>query len=175
MLIFFNTPHPKIEKYCRKYADYQHITSDVISEHKSIKNICFTCSRQRRRLLLEAAKAHGCTTIALGHHKNDVVETLLLNQIYSREISTMMPKQALFAGSYHIIRPMYFIPESLLVSYAREQSFPIISESCDHEKNTKRLFIKNILEQIQDASPGIDVIDNIFSSMHHIKSDFIPN
>ncbi|MCD6337331.1 MAG: hypothetical protein J7M01_03770 [Candidatus Marinimicrobia bacterium] len=171
---FFNRHNDKLGEYCRNYADYKHVTSNALKNISDTKNICFTCSRQRKRLLLESAKFIGSNKVVLGHHKNDVVETLFLNQIYSREISTMSPKQALFKGSYHIIRPLYLIPEPMLVTYVKEQNIQIFDLKCDFEENTKRKYIKDLLHQIQNNSPGIDVIDNIFSSMEHIKPDFLP-
>ena len=171
---FFNKHDDKLEAYCHNYADYKHIRSDTLEDKLDNKNLCFSCSRQRKRLLLETAESIKATKVVLGHHKNDVVETLLLNQIYSREISTMSPKQALFKGIYHIIRPMYLIPEPMLLTYVREQNIPTFNLRCDFEQNTKRKYIKELLQTIQDNSPGIDVIDNIFSSMDHIKPEFLP-
>lgn len=171
---FFDKHDNKLGSYCRNYADYKRISSDALKDKLDSKNICFNCSRQRKRLLLETAESLNANKVVLGHHKNDVVETLLLNQVYSREISTMSPKQALFKGSYHIIRPMYLIPEPMLLTYVSEQNIPTFDLRCDFEQNTKRKYIKDLLKNIQDNSPGIDVIDNIFSSMDHIKPEFLP-
>lgn len=171
---FFNKHDDKLESYCHNYADYKHISSDALEGKLDSKNICFSCSRQRKRLLLETTESLNANKVVLGHHKNDVVETLLLNQIYSREISTMSPKQTLFKGYYHLIRPMYLIPEPMLLTYVSEQNIPTFDLRCDFEQNTKRKYIKDLLKNIQDNSPGIDVIDNIFSSMGHIKSEFLP-
>ena len=170
----FGLQDDNIREYCSQYAEYQHIISDRLNKLNGHKNLCFSCSRERRRCLLEAAERHDCTKIVLGHHKNDVVETLLMNQIYSREISTMMPKQALFDGKYHIIRPMYTVPEPLLVTYVREQKMPVTERSCNYSGDMKRNFIRDLIKTIQNNSPGIDVIENIFSSMSHINPSFLP-
>ncbi|MCF7832559.1 MAG: hypothetical protein K9N05_03145 [Candidatus Marinimicrobia bacterium] len=171
---FFNKHDDKLEAYCRNYTDYKHIISPALEDNFNDKNMCFSCSRQRRRILLETAESVKATKVVLGHHKNDVVETLLLNLIYSREISTMNPKQALFKGSYHIIRPMYLIPEPMLETYVKEQNIPSFDLRCDFERDTKRKYVKDIIKDIQDNSSGIDIVDNIFSSMSNIKSDFLP-
>lgn len=171
---FFNKSDRKLEVYCSNYADYQYVKSNALSNSLHLKNLCFTCSRQRKRLLLETAKHLGAHKVILGHHKNDVVETLLLNQIYSREISTMSPNQALFKGDYRILRPMYLISEDMLLRYVNQQNIPNIDLRCNHEEDTKRKYIKNLLNSIQSNSPGIDVVDNLFSSMDHIKTDFLP-
>jgi tRNA 2-thiocytidine biosynthesis protein TtcA len=171
----FGMHDDNIEAYCSQYAEYQHITSDRLNGLNNHKNPCFSCSRERRRVLLEAAERHDCTKIVLGHHKNDVVETLLMNQIYSREISTMMPKQPLFEGKYHIIRPIYTVPEPLLVTYVREQKMPVTDRSCNYSADMKRDLIREVLKTIQKNSPGIDVIENIFSSMSQIRGSFLPD
>lgn len=165
----------EIEKYCSYYADYKYIRVSHISGHKGSGNPCYACSRQRKRLLLEQAEAFNCRRIAMGHHKDDAVETLLLNMIYSREISTMMPVQALFSGDYNIIRPMYLVPEPLIATYAKEQRLPVTAGTCEFEERSKREFIKTLLKEIRSESPGIDVVDNIFSSMLNIKNDFLPS
>ena len=69
---------------------------------------------------------------------------------------------------------MYLIPEPMLLTYVSEQNIPTFDLRCDFEQNTKRKYIKDLLKNIQDNSLGIDIIDNIFSSMDHIKPDFLP-
>lgn len=171
---FFHKHNKELELYCSNYADYKHVTSSALEDKKLNKNVCFTCSRQRKRILLEQAEAIGARKVVLGHHKNDAVETLLLNQIYSREFCSMHPNQALFKGQYHMIRPMYLIPEPMLISYVREQNIPSFDLRCDFEQDSKRKYIKQLLQGVQENSPGIDIIDNIFSSMFRINSDFLP-
>jgi tRNA 2-thiocytidine biosynthesis protein TtcA len=70
------------------------------------KNPCFLCSRLRRKRIFEIADAEGCNKIAFAHHRDDIIETLLINMFYGREISTMMPNQRIFGGKLHIIRPL---------------------------------------------------------------------
>ena len=94
------------------------------------ENPCFLCARIRRKKVFEIAGELGCNKIAMGHHKNDIIETLLLNMIFSREISTMPPKVAFFQGKYHIIRPLMFVEEHLLKRYAREHQVPTFSSNC---------------------------------------------
>jgi len=171
---FFAANDNKFAEYCSQYADYLHIISDYLNKDKDNKNLCFSCSKQRKRCLLEAAERHHSTKIVLGHHKNDVVETLLMNQIYSREISTMLPKQELLNGSYRMIRPMYLIPEPLIQTYAREQRIPYIENSCEFGNLSKRSMIRDMLKTIAENSPRIDVIDNIFSSMLRVNKNFLP-
>ena len=163
-----------LKEYCSFYADYQEIKAVPISNKRIQKNPCYRCSRERRQLLLEAAAAFNCHKIALGHHKDDAAETLIINMIYSREISTMMPLQVLFKGTYMIIRPMYLIPEPMILSYAREQGIPELDAGCEFGEDSKRRRVKEQLAQLNTESKGIDVIENVFSSMKQIKHGFIP-
>jgi tRNA(Ile)-lysidine synthase TilS/MesJ len=163
----------KLKEYVSNITDYQHVSSDVLKDYKHKKNICFSCSRQRRKLLLETARDLGINKVVLGHHKDDVAETLLLNQIYSREYSTMQPKQGLFRDEYFIIRPMYLIKEQLLQYYVNQQEFPNFDLRCNYELDSKRKYVKDLIAQIQEISPKIDVVDNLFASMFNIKEDFL--
>lgn len=82
------------------------------------KNPCFLCSRLRRKRIFEIADEKGCNKIAFAHHKDDIIETLLINLFYGREISTMMPNQPIFDGKLHIIRPLAYLSEALVKSTA---------------------------------------------------------
>ncbi|HOU55607.1 MAG TPA: ATP-binding protein, partial [Smithellaceae bacterium] len=73
------------------------------------KNPCFLCSRLRRKRIFEIADEKGCNKIAFAHHRDDIIETLLINLFYGREISAMMPNQSIFGGKLHIIRPLAYL------------------------------------------------------------------
>ncbi len=154
--------------------DCQVISTEIFKEIAEIKNPCFSCSRKRRKLILEFAQNRGVTKIVFAHHKNDVVETLLLNQFFSREISTMLPKQPLFKGIFHIIRPLYLVEEELIIKYASQKGFPIFKNPCRMETGSKRKWIKKLLSEINSEHPKIDVYDNIFSSIFRVNTDFMP-
>ena len=135
------------------------------------KNPCFLCSRLRRKHIFEAAEEHGCNKIAFAHHKDDIIETLLINMFYGREISTMVPKQQVFGGKYHIIRPLAYIREGLIKNYARERGFPVIHTACPTEPVSRRAYIKNLLDSLEKDNK--DIRENIFKSMRHVKPDYL--
>ena len=135
------------------------------------KNPCFLCSRLRRKRLFEIAAETGCNKIALAHHQDDIIETLLINIFYAREISTMMPKQAIFGGKLHIIRPLAYIREELVKKYGRERGFPVIENRCPTSKVSRRRYIKNLLHELEKENK--DIRDNIFKAMGHVKMDYL--
>ena len=136
------------------------------------KNPCFLCSRLRRRRLFEIAAAEGCTKVALAHHRDDIIETLLINMFYAREISTMVPDQSIFGGELHIIRPLSYIGEDLVKKYARERQFPAIENLCPTSKVSRRTYVKNLLAELERDNK--DIRDNIFRSMQRVKTDYLP-
>jgi tRNA 2-thiocytidine biosynthesis protein TtcA len=136
------------------------------------KNPCFLCSRLRRKRLFEIAAEKGCKKIALGHHRDDIIETLLINMFYGREISTMVPDQSIFGGRLHIIRPFAYIREKLLKKYANERNFPVIENTCPSSKLSRRLYIKGLLKEMEKENK--DIYNNIWKAMKHVKPDYIP-
>ncbi|MDD3051867.1 MAG: ATP-binding protein [Candidatus Cloacimonetes bacterium] len=170
-------PSEDSEKVCNFLVKNQItvLETNILEQAKSSqKNDCFICSRLRRKALLEYADKISVKKIAFAHHKDDVVETLLMNMIYSREISTMIPKQKLFKGEFEIIRPFYFVEERLLSLLAKELQPLIFENKCRMDYYSKRHYIKEIISEIKKQHPKTDILDNIFSSLKQIKTDFIP-
>lgn len=137
------------------------------------KNPCYLCSRLRRKKMFEIAEESKCTKIALAHHRDDVIETLLLNLFFGREVCTMMPNQSLFGGKLHVIRPLYYIPEVLLKTYAKEQGFPFRENRCPTSSISKRTIVKRFLNEF--SREHRHVRENIFKALRHIKVDYLPS
>jgi len=135
------------------------------------KNPCFLCSRLRRKLIFESAKEMGCQKIAFAHHRDDIIETLLLNLFFGREISTMVPKQSIFGGRFHIIRPLTYLSEGLIKKYAREKGFPVIPERCPTSATSRRRYVKELLRKLEEENK--DIRHNIWTAMHHVKPDYL--
>lgn len=164
-----------IEKWLEDRGRKLHVVkSDIYGEFKDIKkSLCFFCSRRRRKALLETAEDLGCSKIATGHHRDDAVEALLMNMLYNREVSTTMPVQSLFGGSFHFIRPLYYVSDVLVKRFAAEQGIPSLEAPCPMKDNTKRDFIRRLLAAFRDENPAID--KNIFRSMFHVLNEYLPN
>jgi tRNA 2-thiocytidine biosynthesis protein TtcA len=136
------------------------------------KNPCFLCSRLRRKRIFEIAAERGCNKIAFAHHRDDIIETLLINLFYGREISTMLPDQTIFGGKLHIIRPLAYIREELVKKYGRERGFSAVDNSCPTSRTSRRRYIKELLTDMERDNPRVR--DNIWKSLGHVKTDYLP-
>ena len=136
------------------------------------KNPCFLCSRLRRKRIFEIADERGCNKIAFAHHRDDIIETLLINMFYGREISTMMPNQSIFGGKMHIIRPLSYIREGLVKKYAAERGLPVYKNPCPSSDVSKRIYVKNLLNTVEKDNRKVR--DNLFRAMAHVKTDYLP-
>ncbi|MCB1599083.1 MAG: tRNA 2-thiocytidine(32) synthetase TtcA [Lysobacterales bacterium] len=132
------------------------------------KTMCGLCSRLRRGALYRYAEDHGITKIALGHHRDDIVETLFLNMFHGCKISAMPPKLLSDDGKHVVIRPLAYVAEEDLVDYAELKQFPIIPcNLCGSQETLQRKVIKEMLAGWERANPGR--IENIFKSLMNIR------
>jgi len=133
--------------------DTYSVVTDKIPENKTY---CSLCSRLRRGVLYNAAQRLGCTKIALGHHRDDAIETLLLNQFFSGQLKTMPPVLASDDGRNVVIRPLYYAAESDLVAYAAAQEFPIVPcNLCGSQDNLWRQQVKDLLVDLEGRIPNL--------------------
>ena len=135
------------------------------------ENPCFLCARLRRKRLFEIADELSCNKLALGHNKDDIIETLFLNICYSGEISTMVPSQPFFKGKITVIRPLAFADENRIRDFAKEQKFPEFINPCPSANNSKRQEIKNTLKRLYKTNSKIK--GNIFRAMSRVKLDYL--
>ena len=135
------------------------------------ENPCFLCARQRRKRLFDIADQRGCSKLALGHNKDDLIETLFLNICYAGEISTMMPYQPLFDGRFTVIRPLAMVDEKSIEHFAREQRFPRYTNPCPSSGSTKRSEVGTMLKGLYRTNPKIK--GNIFRAMSHVKLEYL--
>ena len=140
---------------------------------KNKKTSCFWCSWNRRKALFEIAGKLGCTKLALGHHKDDIVETTLLNLLFQGEFSTMNPRQELFSGELAIIRPLCYVEEYHIKKFAKENEFPSKLCKCPFGQDSKRKLIKEFISDTERKSPRTNIKTNIFKSLSRIRTDRI--
>jgi tRNA 2-thiocytidine biosynthesis protein TtcA len=134
------------------------------------ENPCFLCSWERRKRLFHLAYRFKCNKIAFGHHKDDIVETLLINIFYSAEISTMLPIQTLFKGKIVLIRPLALLEEEKIRRFAREMDLPFGPSGCPSSGRTKREEMKRLIETLQRKNHRVK--GNIFRALSNIKLDY---
>lgn len=161
-----------LKKYFKKNGYEYYIKKTGVLKGKKISDInCFWCSWNRRKALFELADKLGCRKIALGHHKDDIIETILLNLFFNGEISTMRPKQELFKGKIAIIRPLAYAEEKEVARFSRENHFPHARCSCPNSDRTKRAAMERIIKGLEKSCPNIKT--NIFKSVQRIKKDYL--
>ena len=138
---------------------------------KNRENPCFLCSKLRRKRLFEIADELGCRKLALGHTKDDFIETLFLNMCYAGEIGTMLPYQKLFKGQFSIIRPFVFVDEDMIKNFVLENDIPVFKNLCPSANKSKRSEIKELLNNLYQSNKNIK--GNLFTSMGKIKQDYL--
>ncbi len=167
-----NFPAEILPNYLKSLGVQYHIEEqDTYSIVKRVipdgKTTCGLCSRLRRGILYRVADELGATKIALGHHRDDILETLMLNMFYAGKLKGMPPKLRSDDGKHIVIRPLAYVPERLLERYAADMNFPIIPcDLCGSQPNLQRQVMKEMLREWEKKHPGR--VENLFRSMHHI-------
>ncbi|HET9329742.1 MAG TPA: tRNA 2-thiocytidine(32) synthetase TtcA [Steroidobacteraceae bacterium] len=132
------------------------------------RTMCGLCSRLRRGALYRFALEHGITKIALGHHRDDIVETLFLNLFFAGRLKAMAPKLRSDDGRHVIIRPLAYVAERDIARYARGRGFPLIPcRLCGSQDNMQRVAVKNMLAAWERDFPGRT--ESIFSALRHVE------
>jgi tRNA 2-thiocytidine biosynthesis protein TtcA len=145
-------------------ADTYSTVMRVIPEGKTL---CGLCSRLRRGILYRVATEEGATKVALGHHRDDIVETLFLNMFHGGQLKAMPPKLLSDDKQHMVIRPLAYCSEADIEDYAHMKQFPIIPcNLCGSQENLQRSQIKQMLHAWEQANPGR--IDNLFHSIQNV-------
>ncbi len=146
-------------------ADTYSIVKEKIPEGKTT---CSLCSRLRRGIIYRTAKELGATKIALGHHRDDIVETLFLNLFFGAKMKAMPPKLATNDGQNIVIRPLAYCTEKDIATYSRQMGFPIIPcDLCGSQENLQRQKVKDMLQAWEREQPGR--VNNIFRALTNVE------
>ena len=146
------------------------------------KNPCYLCARMRRGALYAKAKALGCNKIALGHHRDDVIETTVMAMFYGAQLQGMMPKlhSTNFPGM-ELIRPLYCVREEDIVAWAKHNELEFLQCACrfteraataGHETESKRKEVKQLIRRLRETNPDLE--SNIFHAIHAVNLDMFP-
>ena len=145
-------------------SDTYSIVTRVLEEGKTM---CSLCSRLRRGILYRTAKELGCTKIALGHHREDILETFFLNMFYGGKLKAMPPKLVSDNGEHIVIRPLAYVREKDIVKYAKEREFPIIPcNLCGSQPNLQRAVVGRMIEDWDKKFPGR--VETMFRSLQNV-------
>ena len=134
--------------------------------------MCSLCSRLRRGVLYRVAGELGATRIALGHHRDDILETFMLNLFYTGQLKAMPPKLRSDDGRHVVIRPLAYCEERDLAEYARIREFPIIPcNLCGSQANMKRAEVKRMLREWESRYPGR--VETMLNSLRHVRASHL--
>ena len=146
--------------------------NELTNERVAKANPCFLCSWYRRKTLFNVAQEIGCNKIAFGHHKNDIVQTLLMNLVYAGSFATMPPILQLDKMPLQIIRPLCLIGEEDLARYAEMRRYEKQQKLCPFEHVSAREKVKDLLAQMQELNPY--ALDTLYNATTNIKTEYLP-
>lgn len=136
------------------------------------KSPCFLCSWNRRKALFTLAKAHGCNKIALGHHMDDILETLLMNMTFQGAFSTMPPRLVMRKFDMTVVRPMCLVHEADLRELAELRGYRKQIKNCPYEHDSHRSGMKEILRKLESMNP--EARYSLWGSMGNVQADLLP-
>ena len=161
----FNTEPVKVlcDSLGIKYTVIDTQIYDIVFNQRRESNPCSLCAKMRKGSLNDSIKKLGCNKVAYGHHKDDVVETLMLSLIYEGRINTFRPVTFLDRSGITAIRPLLFIDEADITGFANKMKLPVMGKKCPADGNTKREYVKNLLSDINKDNPGVK--DRMFTAI----------
>lgn len=156
---FKNLDLSKIEQLCKdlgvEYTIVKTDIADIIFEQRKESNPCSLCAKMRKGALNDAVKAAGCNKVAYAHHKDDVVETMLLSLIFEGRFHTFAPVTFLDRTSLTVIRPLMYMDEADVIGFVNKNNVPVVKSPCPADGYTKREYVHNLLKQLNKENPGV--------------------
>ena len=137
--------------------------AQIIFEERKESNPCSLCAKMRKGALNEAIKKTGCNKVAYAHHKDDIVETMLLSLIYEGRFHSFSPKTYLDRMDLTVIRPLMYVKEADIKGFKNKYDLPVIKSPCPADGYTKREYAKNLLQQLNQENPGVK--ERMFSAI----------
>lgn len=173
-----NIPYQSDLDYLKNYAEsfgvpFVHYKTSFDATTDTRKSPCFLCSWNRRKALFTVAKEQGCNKLALGHHMDDILETLLMNLTFQGAFGTMPPKLAMRKFDMTIIRPMCLVHEADLVEMARIRGFHKQVKNCPYEVQSNRADMKGVLKSLEKLNP--EARYSLWGSMTNIQEELLPD
>lgn len=161
--------YSQIEKFCKEINVPLKIENsnifEVVFDIKKEKNPCSLCANMRRGILNSTAKELGCNKVALGHHKDDLIETFLMSLFFEGRISTFKPKAYLSKTDLYVIRPLIYCDESDIQRVSK--NYPILTNPCPADKHTERENAKTMLKELNKIYPNCK--EKLFNAIIHTE------
>jgi tRNA(Ile)-lysidine synthase TilS/MesJ len=149
-----------------------HRVIEVNMDKGKDSNPCFICSWNRRKMLFQTALESGYQKLALGHHMDDAIQTLLMNMTFQSSISSMPPCLPLFNNKLKLIRPLSLLTEEEVKAFAEIKGYKKEIKSCIYDKDSKRREIKQLIAKLEKLNPNVRT--SIYASMTNIQSEYLP-
>lgn len=159
----------KIQELCGQleipYTIVKTEIAAIVFDERKESNPCSLCAKMRKGALNEAIKERGCNKVAYAHHKDDVVETMLLSLIFEGRFHTFSPVTYLDRMDLTVIRPLLYVDEADVIGFQKKYSLPVAKSPCPADGHTKREYAKNMLRQLNQEFPGVK--ERMFSAVAH--------
>lgn len=156
---FNNLNLDKIKELCQEFKiEYTIVKTDIaniIFEERKESNPCSLCAKMRKGALNDAIKAAGCNKVAYAHHKDDVVETMMMSLIYEGRFHTFSPVTYLDRTEITVIRPLIYMTEADVIGFVNKNNVPVVKSPCPADGYTKREYVKELLRDINRETPGV--------------------
>lgn len=152
-----------------QYFEIERSLEKIMAAEK--KQACYLCSRTRRLALFDLADEIGANVIAFGHHRDDFVQTFLMNLFFNGSLEAMKPVNPFFKGKYRIIRPMLYIKESSVKAEIENSGIKVFDSGCPFGKVSERAYIRSLIEEITKHDSTAK--NNIFKALYNRKPDFL--
>lgn len=156
---FQNLNLDKIEALCKElqveYIIQKTDIAKIVFEDRKESNPCSLCAKMRKGALNDAIKAAGCNKVAYAHHKDDVIETMLMSLIYEGRLHTFSPVTYLDRMDLTVIRPLVYMNEADVIGFVNKYQVPVVKSPCPADGHTKREYIKNLLRNLNLENPGV--------------------
>lgn len=168
---FGNLDLSRIEALCKEldipYTIVPTQIFDIVFNQRQESNPCALCAKMRKGALNDAVRAAGCNKVAYAHHKDDVVETMLLSLIFEGRFHTFSPVTYLDRMELTVIRPLIYMKEADVIGFVNKYHVPVVKSPCPADGHTKREYVRQLLRQLNRENPGVR--DRMFTAVQNGK------
>ncbi len=164
---FPNSDWEQVRSFCREleveYAVVPTEIAQIVFQERAEDNPCSLCAKMRKGALNHAVREYGCNKVAYAHHRDDVVETMLMSLIYEGRLHTFSPVTYLDRSGITVIRPLIYMQEADVIGFVNKNRLPVVKSACPADGHTKREYVKQLLRQLNIENPGVK--ERIFTAV----------